>query len=275
MDQTHHEEPPDRANLGATLRRWIIQRSFAAGVGHIASGLCVADIMAVLWADVLRKPGSNDPDRDRFVLAKGHAALCLYAAMHWRGLIDEPTFHGFCANGSQLGVHPEPGLPGIEVATGSLGQGLSVACGIALALERRQSPARVFVLLSDAECNEGQVWEAAMFAAQHRLNNLVAIIDFNGMQALGDTREILDQSNLRDRWKAFGWDSLEVDGHDEAALRDALTTRIAGRAGPAAIVARTIQGKGVSFMERQLEWHYRNLTPELAAQAVCELGGKA
>jgi transketolase len=272
MALTLSDVPPDRAVLAKTLRRWIIQRSFDAGVGHIGSALCIADIMAVLWGDVLRSPGTSDPDRDRFILAKGHAALCLYSALRWRGQIDEATFRTYCADGSSLGVHPEPSLPGIEVATGSLGQGLSVACGLAVALKARHSPARVFVLLSDAECNEGQVWEAAMFAAQHRLDNLIVLVDCNGMQALGNTAEILDQSNLRDRWNVFGWLALEVDGHDEAALRAALTERIAERSGPAAIVAHTVQGKGVSFMERQVEWHYRNLTPELAARATAELG---
>ena len=272
MDPTPGGGPPDRAAMAATLRRWIIDRSFEAGVGHIGSALCVADVMAVLWGDLLRNPGTSDPDRDRFVLAKGHAALGLYGALRWHGLIDEPTFRSFCADGSPLGGHPEPCLPGIEVATGSLGQGLSVACGVAHALKARQSPARVFVLLSDAECNEGQVWEAAMFAAHHRLDNLVAIVDFNGMQALGDSRGILDQSNLRARWEAFGWLAVEADGHNEPALRDALTARIADRTGPAVVVAHTVQGRGVSFMERQLEWHYRNLTPELAARAIAEIG---
>jgi transketolase len=220
---------------------------------------------------LLRNPGSSDPDRDRFVLAKGHAVLCLYSALRWHGLIDEATFRTFCVDGSLLGSHPEPCLPGIEFATGSLGQGLSIACGVAHALKARRSPARVFVLLSDAECNEGQVWEAAMFAAQHRLDNLIAIVDFNEMQALGDSRYILDQSNLRQRWETFGWLAVEADGHDEQALRDALTARIATRTGPAAVVAHTVQGKGVSFMERQLEWHYRNLTPELAARAIAEI----
>jgi transketolase len=275
MDRTPGGVPPDRGAMAATLRRWIIERSFEAGVGHIGSALCIADVMAVLWGDLLRNPGSAHPDRDRFVLAKGHAALCLYGALLWHGLIDEGTFRTFCTDGSLVGGHPEPCLPGIEVATGSLGQGLSVACGVAHALKARGSTARVFVLMSDAECNEGQVWEAAMFAAQHRLDNLIAIIDFNGMQALGDSRGILDQSNLRGRWEAFGWLTVEADGHDEAALRDALTIRIDARTGPAAVVAHTVQGRGVSFMERQLEWHYRNLTSEQAARAIAEIGGLA
>ena len=275
MDRTPGGVPPDRGAMAATLRRWIIERSFEAGVGHIGSALCIADVMAVLWGDLLRNPGSAHPDRDRFVLAKGHAALCLYGAMLWHGLIDEGTFRTFCTDGSLVGGHPEPCLPGIEVATGSLGQGLSVACGVAHALKARGSTGRVFVLMSDAECNEGQVWEAAMFAAQHRLDNLITIIDFNGMQALGVSRDILDQSNLRGRWEAFGWLAIETDGHDEPALRDALTIRIDGRTGPAAVVAHTVQGRGVSFMERQLEWHYRNLTSEQAARAIAEIGGLA
>jgi transketolase len=275
MDQMSCDEPPDRASMAATLRRWIIERSFEAGVGHIASGMCVADIIAVLWGDILRNPGTSNPDRDRFVLAKGHAALCLYCALRWRGLIDEQTFRSFCADGSHLGVHPEPCLPGIEVATGSLGQGLSIACGIAHALKARRSPARVFVLLSDAECNEGQVWEATMFAAQHKLDNLIAAVDFNEMQALGNTRDILDQSNLCNRFASFGWLAVETDGHNEDALREAFTTRIANRQGPAMVIARTVLGRGVSFMERQLEWHYRNLSPELKVQAVREIGGGA
>src|SRR5262249_44590395 len=191
------------------------------------------------------------------------------------GRIDATGYRTFCGEGSLFGVHPERGIPGVEVTTGSLGQGLSVGCGIAYALRSRGSPARVFALLSDAECNEGQVWEAAMFAGHHRLNNLVVVVDDNGMQALGRTREIIDQSGLAARWASFGWHALEVDGHDEAALREALTAGIAHGRGPTAVIARTVQGKGVSFMEHELAWHYRNLNPALAAQALAEIGGRA
>jgi transketolase len=232
------------------------------------------EIMAALWGRVLRDPASPNPDRDRFILAKGHAALALYGAMRYQGLMDEATFDTYCADGSLLGAHPEHGLPGVEVATGSLGQGLSVGCGLAHALRRRGSPARVYVLLSDAECNEGQVWEAAMFAAHHRLDNLIAIVDLNGMQAMGQTCSILDLGPLSQRWQAFGWHVQDVDGHDEEALVAALTTGLEGRPGPAVVVARTVLGKGVSFMENRLEWHYRNLTPELAGQALQEVGAR-
>jgi transketolase len=254
------------------VRRGIIAQSLASRVGHIGSALSVVEIISVLWNDILRAPGSDDPDRDRFILAKGHAALALYVTMHLRGLLDEETLRTFCQDGSRLGVHPEFGLPGVEISTGSLGHGLSAACGIALALRRRQSPTRVFVLMSDAECNEGQVWEAAMFAAHYQLDNLIALVDVNGMQAMGPTRRVLDLEPLARRFEAFGWHEQEVDGHDEEALRLALTKGIASRGGPAIILARTLAGKGVSFMERQLEWHYRNIDGELAERAMQEIG---
>jgi transketolase len=259
--------------MSATLRRWVVEQAVASRVGHIGSALSVVEILAVLWGRVLREPASASPDRDRFLLTKGHAALALYAALRYLGHIDADTFHTYCRDGSPLGVHPERGVPGVGVGTGSLGQGLSVACGQALALARRGSPARVVALLSDAECNEGQVWEAVMLAAHHRLTNLVAVVDCNGMQALGPTAGILDLSPLAARWAAFGWEAVEVAGHDTEALAQALTTGIGRRRGPAVVVARTSLGKGVSFMEDRLEWHYRNLSGELAEQALCEVGG--
>jgi transketolase len=160
----------------------------------------------------------------------------------------------------------------VEVGTGSLGQGLSVGCGLAWSLRRRGRVGRVFVLMSDAECNEGQIWEAAMFAAHHRLANLIALIDLNGSKALGDTGTILDLQPMADRWRAFGWHVIETDGHDIGSLYSALTDEIADRTGPAVIVCRTVLGKGISFMEKRVEWHYRNLTEDLAATALQEIG---
>lgn len=271
MGSPHSAKPADERPLAARLRRWIIERSLAADVGHIGSALSIVEIMAVLWDRVMHEPGSDDPERDRFILAKGHAALALYGVLHARGLISEDQFHSYCQDHSRLGVHPECGVPGVEVATGSLGQGLSVGCGIAHALKARGSAARVFVLVSDAECNEGQMWEAIMFAAHHRLDNLVVVIDCNGMQALGATAGIVDLSPMARRWQAFGWHAVEVDGHDESALLAGFTERLAGRTGPAVVVARTALGKGVSFMENRVEWHYRNLTPALARDALREI----
>jgi transketolase len=249
-----------------------VQQSFSSGVGHIGSALSVIDIIAVLWGAVLRDLGSNSPDRDRFILSKGHAGLALYAAMRYRGLIDRRTFGTYCHDGSRLPAHPGHDLPGVELSTGSLGQGLSVGCGLAYGLRQRKSPARVYILLSDAECNEGQVWEAAMFAAHHRLTNLVAIVDVNGMQAMGPTEDVLNLQPYARRWSAFGWDVAEVDGHDTVQLHRALDASWGKR--PRLVAARTVLGKGVSFMEGRLPWHYLNLSAAQYRQALTELGGE-
>lgn len=260
---------PALKTFAATVRRWIIEQSHRSNVGHIASALSIADLIAVLWGRVMRDPGTNLPDRDRFVLAKGHAALAMYAALRYRKLLDEATFQTFCGDGSAVGVHPESALPGVDLSTGSLGQGLSVACGLAYGFRQKQKPSRVFALLSDAECNEGQVWEAAQFAGHHQLTNLTGCVDANGLQAFGFTRDVLDLAPMAEKWRVFGWDAVEVDGHDHAALVQAFEAPSTGK--PRMVVARTIQGKGVSFMENTLEWHYRNLSPAQAAQALADI----
>ena len=258
--------------MSRMIRRWIIEQSLASNVGHIGSALSIVDLVSGLWGAVMNKPGSNAPDRDRFILSKGHAALTLYAALRWNGLIDEKTYQTYCRDGSRLGVHPEFGLDGVDLCTGSLGHGLSVGCGLALGFRKRDLPSQVFVLLSDAECNEGQVWEAAMFAAQQRLSNLTALVDLNGLQAMGHTRSILDL-NQPGIWRAFDWVVEEVNGHDLAQLIQTLTPPAHGRGAgkPRVIIARTIAGYGVSFMENQVDWHYKNLTPEQARLALREL----
>jgi len=258
--------------MAQVLRRWIIEQSLASNVGHVGSALSIVEILCALWEGTMRDPGSRKPQRDRFILSKGHAALALYAALRWKGIIDEATFRTFCHDGSLLGVHPEHTLSGVDVSTGSLGLGLSVGCGLAYGFRLRRQRSNVYVLVSDAECNEGQVWEAAQFAAHHGLANLCAIVDLNGLQALGRTRDVLRVSDMAGLWAAAGWMPIEVDGHDQAALTEALNAS-APDARPRALVARTVLGKGVSFMEDRLEWHYRNLTPELAQQALCELEG--
>ncbi len=257
---------------GRDLRRKVIEVSLRAGVGHIASALSICDIVAVLFRRCLRGVGTSEADRSRFILSKGHAALALYSAL-WRiGLLSKETLDTYCKDGSILGVHPERGIPGVDVTTGSLGLGLSVGAGLAFSARLRGRNTRVWVLLSDAELNEGSVWEAAMFAAQHRLSGLTAVIDANGMQAMGRTRDILDLEPLVDRWRGFGWDAVEVDGHDEPALERALApTGEGGR--PRVVVARTVNGKGVSFMEGKLDWHYYPVNEEQARRALLEIGG--
>lgn len=252
------------------IREIILREAMRAGVGHIGSALSIAEIISVLYSDVLRIPAPDAPNRDRLVLAKGHAALALYAALHLRGWIDTPTLQTYCADGTLLGVHPDHHVPGIDFSTGSLGQGICFAVGSALAAKMERSDRRVFVIVSDAECNEGSLWEAVMFAVHHRLSNVVIIVDFNHQQALGSTADILDLSPFQNRFDAFGCDAVTVDGHDCGALLDAL---VPTSQGPRVVIADTVFGKGVPFMERRVEWHYRPMNAADYARALCELKG--
>jgi len=257
--------------LSNQIRRIILQQCKRANVGHIGSALSIADLIAALYSGVLRISDPDDPDRDRFVLSKGHAALALYAALHLRGWLTEDELNTYCTDGSLLGVHPEHVLRGVDFSTGSLGHGLSVGAGAALGARLQGSGRRVCVLVSDAECNEGSLWEAVMFAAHHRLSNLIAIVDLNGQQALGYTREVLDLSSLADRWRAFGWDTHEIDGHDVQEIGEVITGLSTGDARPHVLVARTTFGKGVSYMESQIKWHYWPMNDEEYQQAVQEI----
>ena len=256
--------------LAKQIRLAVLTGSKRANVGHIGSALSVAEIIAALYGRVLRVSSPDDPDRDRFILSKGHAALALYAALCARGWIDEEALASYCRDDSLAGTHPDHHLPGIDFSTGSLGQGLSFGAGAALAARLSGSDRRVFVLVSDAECNEGSVWESVMFAAQHRLSNLVAIIDVNGQQALDHTHRVLDLSPIEARWASFGWQTHVVDGHDLAQLTDAMTGGASADT-PRVVVARTVFGKGVSFMEGQIKWHYISMNDDeyrLALQQV-------
>ena len=253
------------------IRRIILDQSRRAGVGHIGSALSVADILAALYGKVLRVDDPQDHDRDRFVLSKGHSSLALYAALHLRGWLTPDELSTYCSDGSLLGTHPEADLRGVDFATGSLGHGLSLAAGAALAARLQASTRRVFCLVSDAECNEGSIWEAIMFAAHHRLSNLVAIVDLNGQQALGYTRDVLDLSPLAERWQAFGWDVHEVDGHDVVAMSDTIDALDFGAAPPHVLIAHTTFGKGVSYMDGRIEWHYRPMSEEEYEQATAEV----
>ncbi len=253
------------------IRRIILEQSHRAHLGHIGSALSVADLVAALYGGGLRVTDPADPDRDRFVLSKGHAVLALYAAFRLRGWLTADELNTYCADGTRLGSHPEHGLPGIDFSTGSLGQGLCVAAGAALAARLQGSARRAFALVSDAECNEGSLWEAVMFAAHHRLANLVALIDLNGQQAFGYTEQVLDLSPLADRWRAFGWDVHEVDGHDVGQLRQTLAALDTAAGPPHVLVARTVFGKGVSFMERQIKWHYLPMSDGEYQQAMAEV----
>jgi len=225
----------------------------------------IGAVFAVIGA---RDPA--DPDRDRFVLSKGHAALALYAALFLVGTLAESDLGTFCEDGTLLGVHPTRPLPGVDFSTGSLGQGLSMAVGAALGATMQGSGRRVIVIVSDAECNEGVIWEAAMFASHHALRNLTVLVDHNHQQAFGRTEDVLASNDLASRWRAFGWEVIEVDGHDEAGMVKIL--RDSGADRPRVLIAETVFGKGVSYMEGQLKWHYLPMSDPEYQQAIGEIG---
>lgn len=254
------------------IRQIILEQSKRAHVGHIGSALSIADLIAVLYAKILRASDPPDPERDRFILSKGHAALAVYAALFLKNWLTEEKLNTFCTDGTTLGVHPEHRLPGVDFSTGSLGHGLALGAGHALAARLQGSPRRVFVLVSDAECNEGSLWETVMFAAHHRLSNLIAIIDLNGQQALGYTEEILSLPKMAERWRAFGWDAHEIDGHNAGEIVETIENLDTDSGMPHVLVAKTIFGRGVSFMERQIKWHYLPMSDEEFRQAMNEIG---
>lgn len=269
-----HETRTQRlADLATQIRIHILDQSRRADLGHIGSALSIADLLAALYGDFLSPAGADDPDR--FVLSKGHAVLGLYAALAETGRMDPRRLDTYCADGTDLGGHPEATLEGIDFATGSLGHGLPLASGAALAARIQRSPRRVAVLISDAECNEGSVWEAAMFAAHHRLGNLVALLDLNGQQALGYTKDVLDMSPVANTWREFGWDVHECPGHDPAAIADLLASLDYVDGLPHMLVADTTFGSGVSYMESQIPWHYLPMSEEQHRQALAEVRGAA
>jgi transketolase len=262
----------ERRTVAAAVRRFVLQRSRTANVGHIGSSLSIADILVALYTGPLATDAHEDPDRDRFLLSKGHAALALYCTLHATGRLTRDELETFCTDGSLLGVHPEHALRGIDFSSGSLGQGLSVGSGAALAARMEHSRRRVFVLMSDAECNEGSVWEAVMFAAHRRLGNLVAIIDLNGQQAFGYTRDVLSLDPLAEKWRAFGWDVHEVDGHDHDGMIRTIEGLHDEGDTPHVLIARTVFGRGVSYMEGTIDWHYLPMSESQYEQALAEVG---
>jgi len=248
------------------LRLLIVGQAHRARVGGAGSALSIADIVAALYGRVLSS-GRSPRDRERVVLSKGHAALAVYAALRLSGVITAEQLDTFCGNPTLLGVHPDHRLPGVDFSAGSLGHGLSIAAGDALAARIQRAPRRTFAILSDGECNEGSVWEAAMFAAHHHLSGLVAIIDVNGQQSYGYTRDVLWPSPLDVRWQAFGWDVHDVDGHDSSAIAELIGSLDTVDGPPHVLLARTVFGSGVPFMEGSPAWHYRVMTDEDLAEA--------
>lgn len=259
--------------LSRRIRGHALRMVHQAGASHVGSCLSLADILAVLYGGVLRLDAA-DPEwrhRDRFILSKGHAAAILYAALAERGFFRPEELQQYCQPGARLTGHVSHHVPGVELSTGSLGHGLSVGCGMALAGKREGGDYRVFVLLSDGELDEGSNWEPILFAAHHHLDNLVAIVDYNKIQGFGAVGSVLELEPLADKWKAFGWSVVEIDGHDHAELGAAFGRLPLASGRPSVVVAHTVKGKGVKFMEHSLDWHYKSPNSEQLQQALDNL----
>ena len=244
--------------LAWLIRRHGIEMTHLSGGSHVGAIMSVADIVAVLYADVM-KFHVDDPKwdgRDRFILSKGHAGASIYAALAESGFFPVPELKTHYQNGSRLSGHVSHHLPGVDFSTGALGHGLSAGAGMAMAAKLDHKDYRVFVVMGDGECNEGSVWEAAMFANHFGLSNLVAIVDRNRMQSLDWCEKTMKMDDFVAKWRSFGWNAVEIDGHDHAALKHALQS-VEGRTSPTVVIADTIKGKGVSFMENDILWHYR------------------
>lgn len=260
--------------LARKIRLHSLRMTHRAKSSHIGSSMSMAEILAVLYRRILRvSPETVDsPDRDRLVLSKGHACAGLYAVLAECGFFPKAWLRSFYLNGARLAGHATAdGIPGVEVSTGSLGHGLPIASGLALAGKRDAKPFRVFAVLSDGECDEGSNWEAALFAPQHQLDNLVVVVDYNKIQSLGRVDEVLELEPFAAKWQAFRWAVREVDGHNIQDLTKALGSVPFEPGKPSCIIAHTVKGKGVSFMENKLLWHYRTPQGDEYKEALAEL----
>ncbi len=255
------------------VRRNIWRALRAGGSGHAGGSLSAADILTALYFHRLRvRPGEPDwPDRDRFVLSKGHANAALGAVLAQAGFIDDAVLDRFYGFESPFGMHPDIKVAGVEMCTGALGHGLAVAMGMALGARIQKKPFHTFVMLGDGELHEGSNWEAAMGASHYRLANLTAIVDHNKISQSGRVAEIIDVDPLADKWRAFGWEVREIDGHDMAEVVDALNALPFDADRPSALIAHTVKGKGVSFAENTYLWHSNNVNDEILARALAEL----
>lgn len=270
----HHDVTSDE--FARNVRINILKMTNKGQSSHIGSCFSACDIIAVLYSKVMHVDPANPsaPERDRFILSKGHAGAVVYASLAECGFFDPAMLMQHYQDGSIMSGHvSHKGIPGVELSTGSLGHGLSVGAGMALRAKLDDLPYRVFVVLGDGECDEGSVWEAALFAPHHHLDNLVAIVDYNKLQGLDTTCETLNLEPLAAKWRSFGWDVAEIDGHDHQSIEEALRTR-SDQGMPRCLIAHTVKGKGVSFMENEVVWHYRWPRDNEVALAIAELMGR-
>ena len=264
-------------NISKLIRKDIVTMLTESASGHPGGSLSIADIMSVLFFEEMNidPKDSKDPNRDRFVLSKGHAAPALYSALARRGYLEVEELNTLRKIDSRLQGHPNMNdLPGIDMSTGSLGQGISAAVGMALAGKLDKKDYRVFTILGDGELEEGQVWEASMAAAHYKLDNLTAFVDNNGLQIDGNIEDVMNPGPIDKKFEAFGWNVLKIDGHDFDQIRDAISKAKEAKDQPTVIVCKTIKGKGVSFMENQAGWHGNAPNKEQCEQALKEIGGE-
>ncbi len=258
--------------IARDVRRLIVLSIYHGGSGHPGGSLSIVELLVYLYFEEMRISDLNDPYRDRFVLSKGHGCPALYAVLSKKGFISEDELWKLRHTGALLQGHPEVGIPGIEAASGSLGQGFSAALGMAIGGKRLNKPFRVYTILGDGECNEGEVWEGAMFGVHHELDNLVAVVDYNGLQSDDRCDNITALGDLASKWRAFGWNVIEIDGHDFEEIRYAFDRAKRTKNVPTCIVAHTVKGKGISFMEDNPKWHgSRTLTDEELELALKEI----
>jgi len=274
----HRTQATDTVALALRIRRNAVQMTHYGKSSHIGAVLSISDILAVLYGRIL-KVNPDDPGwrgRDRFILSKGHAGAGVYAVLAESGFFPVEELKNHYANGSRLSGHvSHKGIPGVEISTGSLGHGLPIGVGMAYAAALDSHHHRVFVLMSDGECDEGSNWEAILFAAHHKLYNLVAIVDYNKIQSLKPVAETLGLEPFAQKWRAFGWEVKEADGHDHESLTAALAERLGPVGKPLCVISHTTKGKGISFMENSVLWHYRSPQGEEYRNAMKELGVEA
>lgn len=264
-------QPTQKQDILKDIRKSILYMTHYSKSSHAGSCLSIVDILYILYFKILNIDPKNPQtvDRDKFILSKGHGSAALYATLAARGFFPLDYLDKFYIDNGILPGHLDMlAVPGIDASAGSLGHGFSIGLGMAIANRQTNNPGKIFVLLGDGECNEGSVWEAVMLAGSLGLMNLTAIVDYNKLQSFGRTDEVINQKNMSERWRSFGWDAHDVDGHNLAELEGIFTSI---HKGPKAIIAHTIKGKGVSFMENRLEWHYKSPNAEQYERALREI----
>lgn len=259
------------------LRKTVLEMAYAGSTVHIGCAFSIIEILAVLYRQYLRYPENNPlgQARDYLVLSKGHGVMAQYACMLEMGWLPEEAFTQYFSDGSDLKGLSDSRVPGLEVTSGSLGHGFSVGVGLALGAQLRNTDQKTYVIVGDGEINEGPIWEGALFAAHHQLKNFMVIVDENGYQAMGKTNDILDLGSIQSKFESFGFEAITVDGHDEVAFSDAIKQlQISSSSAPKAIIAKTVKGKGVSFMEHDNVWHYTRLSEDAYEKALQEVAGE-